>query len=149
MCNPDRSMDEKRNEMAADLKMKESLIDEMTASIAEYQKKTEELMKENTELRETLQTMEAERTRNARLIEMYRNQQRAVASRYVGVSPPVNPGFPSTSPFFNGRSRMFWEELWYEIEFPLGVLSLDWFFLLAIEYSVSDTVHANYAARHQ
>ncbi|VDM65674.1 unnamed protein product [Strongylus vulgaris] len=85
----ERSLDEKKNEMAADLKMKESLIDEMTASIAGYQRRIDELTKENAELRSTLQTMEVERARNARVIEMYRNQQRAVAFRSVEASPPI------------------------------------------------------------
>ncbi|KHJ98227.1 NAD+ synthase [Oesophagostomum dentatum] len=102
--NPsDRSIDERKNEMAADLKMKESLINEMTASIAEYKQKLDDLTKENTNLRTTLETMQVEMERNARVIEMYRNQQRAIASRSVGVSPPVIPGF-CTSSLLNGRT---------------------------------------------
>ncbi|KAL6738435.1 hypothetical protein Aduo_011982 [Ancylostoma duodenale] len=99
----DRSLDERKNEMAADLKMKESLIDEMTASIADYKKKVDDLTKENKELHDTLQILEAERARNARVIEMYRNQQRAVASRSVGASPII-PGFGPSTGLFGGRT---------------------------------------------
>ncbi|EYC14374.1 hypothetical protein Y032_0040g171 [Ancylostoma ceylanicum] len=99
----ERSLDERKNEMAADLKMKESLIDEMTASIADYKKKVDDLTKENKELHDTLQILEAEQARNARVIEMYRNQQRAVASRSLGTSPII-PGFGPSTTLFGGRT---------------------------------------------
>nr|CDJ86566.1 Protein SAS-6 [Haemonchus contortus] len=87
----ERSLDERKDEMAADLKMKESLIDEMTASIADYKKTIDDLSRENKELQETLQVMEAERARNARVIEMYRNQHRVGSALSPGVSPPLLP----------------------------------------------------------
>ncbi|XGW27261.1 hypothetical protein V3C99_007680, partial [Haemonchus contortus] len=87
----ERSLDERKDEMAADLKMKEALIDEMTASIADYKKTIDDLSRENKELQETLQVMEAERARNARVIEMYRNQHRVGSTLSPGVSPPLLP----------------------------------------------------------
>lgn len=98
----DRSLDESKNEMAADLKMKESLIDDMTASIAEHKKKNEELTRENNELREALQSLEVERTRNARVIEMYRNQHRGVSPLASG-TPPILPTLGTTG-LLSGRT---------------------------------------------
>ncbi|WKY07198.1 hypothetical protein Q1695_006987 [Nippostrongylus brasiliensis] len=96
----DRSLDERKNELAADLKMKESLIDDMTASLAEYKKKVEDLTKENAELKDTLTVMEAERSRNLRVIEMYRNQHRATSSLAPTTSPSL---FPTGGPRFSGE----------------------------------------------
>ncbi|PIO54111.1 hypothetical protein TELCIR_24533, partial [Teladorsagia circumcincta] len=99
----DRSLDERKDEMAADLKIKESLIDDMTASIADYKKKVDDLSKENKELQDTLQVMEAERSRNARVIEMYRNQHRMGSTLPTGVSPPMFPGIGNNA-LLSGRT---------------------------------------------
>ncbi|PIO62809.1 hypothetical protein TELCIR_15619 [Teladorsagia circumcincta] len=103
----DRSLVERKDEMAADLKIKESLIDDMTASIADYKKKVDDLSKENKELQDTLQVMEAERSRNARgcfsVIEMYRNQHRMGSTLPTGVSPPMFPGIGNNA-LLSGRT---------------------------------------------
>ncbi|KAK5983562.1 hypothetical protein GCK32_012548, partial [Trichostrongylus colubriformis] len=99
----DRSLDERKDELAADLKVKESLIDEMTASIADYKKKVDDLTKENKELQETLQVMEVERSRSARVIEMYRNQSRIGPTYPAGISPPIFHG-PGTTTLLSGRT---------------------------------------------
>uniref|UniRef100_A0A0K0DHT0 SAS-6_N domain-containing protein n=1 Tax=Angiostrongylus cantonensis TaxID=6313 RepID=A0A0K0DHT0_ANGCA len=96
-----RSLDESKDEMAADLKMKESLIEDMTVSIADYKKKVDDLITKNRELQDTLQVMEAERARNARVIEMYRNQHRSAVSSSIGTSP-IYSTFPS--PLVNGQN---------------------------------------------
>ncbi|KAJ1348116.1 hypothetical protein KIN20_003345 [Parelaphostrongylus tenuis] len=95
-----RSIDESKNEMAADLKVKESLIEDMTASLADYKKKVDDLTTKNQELQDTLQVMEAERARNARVLEMYRTQHRSAVSS-VGTSP-IYSTFPS--PLLNSQT---------------------------------------------
>ncbi|KJH52253.1 hypothetical protein DICVIV_01581 [Dictyocaulus viviparus] len=90
-----RSLEESKHEMAADLKMKESLIDDMTVTLSGYKKKLDDLTKKNSELQDTLQMMEAERARDARVIEMYRKQQRAAVPCAVGTSPIFHTFGPS------------------------------------------------------